>query len=589
MQSERYLALSQDANKPKGICSVCFQTHQLHLKDRTLFVHGPRSASCSGSNKPPLSSARSHQNLPACTSSNSSPPLGNSGPSNAIPPLIAQELSPVDTNSSSSLVSDISTHVEITHPVTIPPLIKHIPKAARPACCSALGNILRKIIHDPNDIKEWNNLLHFAPSVLYNPPKAGAKSNLTSLIKNRINSMSGDVVTKNSFFKASKNKPEFKLSAAISSKMEDGNFKAALRLLCSEDHPADFSDAAWLSMQDRHPSHVSDMSTLPDSRDFAAMFVTEAEVLKFIRSFPAGSSGGPDGFRPTHLMDLVLCKTGGSALLSALTDFVNLVLKGGCPNKVCSIFFGGRLIAIEKKSSGLRPIAIGYTLRRLVSKCANSFAQSKLKDHFLPVQLGVAVSGGCEAAVHAARRFVDSMTEGDSLVKLDFANAFNSIRRDKILSTIIDTIPELYPLCHTAYACESLLQFGSKSVVSSEGVQQGDPLGPLLFCLTLQPILESLKCNFKIGYLDDVTLGGPVSLVNEDVRSIRSLSESIGLHLNDSKCEYISSSPITDFLPVSNFIHILPRDAVLLGAPLFDGDTLDSSFKKFGKIDSWSK
>src|SRR5215469_3210912 len=212
MQSERYLALSQDANKPKGICSVCFQTHQLHLKDRTLLVHGPRSAPCSGSNKPPLFSARSHQNLPACTSSNSSPPLGNSGPSNAVPPLIAQELSSVDTNSSSFLVSDNSTHVEITHPVTIPPLIKHIPKAARPACCSALGNILRKIINDPNDIKEWNNLHSFVPSVLYNPPKVGAKSNLTSLIKNRINSMSGDVVTKNSFFKASKNKPEFKLS-----------------------------------------------------------------------------------------------------------------------------------------------------------------------------------------------------------------------------------------------------------------------------------------------------------------------------------------------------------------------------------------
>ena len=35
------------------------------------------------------------------------------------------------------------------------------------------------------------------------------------------------------------------------------------------------------------------------------------------------------------------------------------------------------------------------------AKCANAFATAALNDYFMPHQLGVGVSGGCEAAIHA--------------------------------------------------------------------------------------------------------------------------------------------------------------------------------------------
>src|SRR6218665_940880 len=37
--------------------------------------------------------------------------------------------------------------------------------------------------------------------------------------------------------------------------------------------------------------------------------------------------------------------------------------------------------------------------------------------------------------------------------------------------------------------------------------QQGDPMGPLLFCLPLQPTLRTLDADFRLGYLDDLLLG----------------------------------------------------------------------------------
>ena len=120
---------------------------------------------------------------------------------------------------------------------------------------------------------------------------------------------------------------------------------------------------------------------------------------------PAGSSAGPDGLRPQHLEDLKNCQERGSDLLTALTGFVNIALLGHCPREVAPIFFGGRLIALEKKSGGTRPIAIGLTLRRLASKCANSFGVERLKSSFSPRQLGVGIPGGCDTAVHCASRF----------------------------------------------------------------------------------------------------------------------------------------------------------------------------------------
>jgi len=84
--------------------------------------------------------------------------------------------------------------------------------------------------------------------------------------------------------------------------------------------------------------------------------------------------GGPDGLRPQHLRDVLLCKEAGPELITALTGFINLVLAGRCPAGVAPVFFGGRLLAFIKKSGGVRPIAIGFSLRRLGSKCANQFA-----------------------------------------------------------------------------------------------------------------------------------------------------------------------------------------------------------------------
>ena len=88
---------------------------------------------------------------------------------------------------------------------------------------------------------------------------------------------------------------------------------------------------------------------------------------------------------------------------------------------------------------------------------------------FSPVQVGVVVSGGCQAAVHAVLRFLDGIDEDQIFVKLDFANAFNCLQRDHMLETVRNIISEIYCFCFPAYRNHSILQFGNFSLTSRVG------------------------------------------------------------------------------------------------------------------------
>jgi len=162
------------------------------------------------------------------------------------------------------------------------------------------------------------------------------------------------------------------------------------------------------------------------------------------------------------------------------------------------------------------------------------------------------------------------------VVKLDFANAFNSLDRSYMLQRVSEEIPELYQLCHTAYDQPSALQFGQFSISSEVGPQQGDPLGGVLFCLSIQPILAACNSSLVLGYMDDVTLGGPPDAVSQDVELFRSKGQDIGLILNSAKCEVICHQH-----PMSNEFNqfqMLPLDAAtLLGAPINTGSALDEA------------
>ncbi|HEY9805674.1 MAG TPA: reverse transcriptase domain-containing protein, partial [Candidatus Obscuribacterales bacterium] len=188
-----------------------------------------------------------------------------------------------------------------------------------------------------------------------------------------------------------------------------------------------------------------------------------------------------------------------------------------------------------------------------------------------PRQLGVGIKGGAEALAHGGRRYLESMPDSHALVKLDFSNAFNSLRRDCMFEAVLQHAPELAGYVVSAYGSPSSLNFGDFVVESAEGIQQGDPLGPLLFCLTIHPLLLDIKSDFISGYLDDIAVGGETSKVASDVRNLSTQALKLGLELNQQKCEVISKAHHDQHVFGFSFKQTPLHEATLLGTPITSG------------------
>ena len=366
----------------------------------------------------------------------------------------------------------------------------------------------------------------------------------------------------------------------VSEKLEEGDFKGAVRLTCSEDTIASDSEATIAALRSKHPDPHPE-SIFPEAPNGSAMTVSEGDVMEAIRSFPKGSAGGPDGLRPQHLQDMVGASAGagGAMLLQSLTAFTNLVLAGDIPVETRPFFFGASLTALNKKDGGVRPIAVGCTLRRLVAKVASRSVMERMGQYLAPLQLGYGTPLGAEAAVHASRSYLHLLLSDHVLLKLDFRNAFNTVRGDKILAAARDMVPEIFPLIFACYSAPSTLFFRDTSLLSAEGVQQGDPLGPLLFCLVIHPLVLQLRSELRLFYLDDGTLGGPEEGVLRDLEFIEREAASLGLHLNRSKTELVCTEQGGKKIlcAAPTLCKVLPEQATILGSPIGQRDSIDTS------------
>ena len=101
-----------------------------------------------------------------------------------------------------------------------------------------------------------------------------------------------------------------------------------------------------------------------------------------------------------------------------------------------------------------------------------------------------------------------------------------------MLEAIRRELPELYNFAHSTYNGAPVLQFGEFIIISAVGPQHGDPLSSTDFCLGIHPLLRGLISELKVGYLDDVTWSGPRQIVVDDIKTIISKSEELGLERN---------------------------------------------------------
>jgi len=190
-------------------------------------------------------------------------------------------------------------------------------------------------VSDPASVTNWLGLLHWGGSILQPAKRGGKRHNLSTTLKNRISSFAAAAtpvkIADSRHTNSQQTNSDNKLCQAVAAKLEDGNLTAAIRLLMSDETPVPSSDESLAKLRDKHPAASVKATDLPIPSQTGCILVEESEVRRAVLSFPPGSAGGPDGLRPQHIRDMLLCREAGSEFLSALTAFVNLVLAGGCP------------------------------------------------------------------------------------------------------------------------------------------------------------------------------------------------------------------------------------------------------------------
>ncbi|GJR96990.1 putative reverse transcriptase domain-containing protein [Tanacetum coccineum] len=241
-------------------------------------------------------------------------------------------------------------------------------------------------------------------------------------------------------------------------------------------------------------------------------------VLDIIKSFSRGTSCGRDGLRTQHLID---CLSGyvvavSDELVSSITQVVNLILDRSYPKML------GEYIASAPFTPLVKPGDDGY-----------------LDD----LQFGVGVSGGSEAILHVVNRLIEGYGDdvGLSMFLVDFKNAFNLVGQEVMLREIHLRCPDISRWVEFCYSNLARLYYGEHTLCSCQGVQQGDPLGPLLFALVLHPLICKIRNSFTLSlqawYLDDGTIVGDTLVVGKVLELIMEDGPWYGLHLNVDKTE----------------------------------------------------
>ncbi|CAM9815541.1 unnamed protein product, partial [Choristocarpus tenellus] len=171
-------------------------------------------------------------------------------------------------------------------------------------------------------------------------------------------------------------------------------------------------------------------------------------------------------------------------------------------------------------------------------------------------------------------------------------NAFNSVGRSVFIQALPETLPGLVPYVSKVYGNTRNLLFpldegGTKILPSRSGVQQGDPLGPLLYCMATHKALQQVQSVFgpqgvsSRSYLDDTSISArginPITIAAFE--QLKTNLQEVGINLNMDKT---FAAPPQGHQPTPSELELLsttginldpnPSGFVTLGAPVGTDD-----------------
>lgn len=223
--------------------------------------------------------------------------------------------------------------------------------------------------------------------------------------------------------------------------------------------------------------------------------VFEKLTAKLIKNVGRNAKGaaGPSGLDANAWNRMLTCfKQSSDRLCEALAAVARCLCTDDLSEVDLSAFTAARLIPLDKRP-GVRPIAVGEVVRRIICKAIMKVIERDVVLATAPRQVCVGVPSACEAAVHAMESLF-GRPEVEGILLVDASNAFNSMNRAAAKHNISRLCPALSGVFNNTYAKPvRLFVTGGGEITSREGTCQGDPLAMAFYAVAITPLIQQLQ------------------------------------------------------------------------------------------------
>jgi hypothetical protein len=248
------------------------------------------------------------------------------------------------------------------------------------------------------------------------------------------------------------------------------------------------------------------------------------------------------------------------------------------PEDMAPALCRANLTPLRKKDGGVRPIAVGEILRRLVGKAILSTGVAKEEVSSLtPDQVGVGVPRAVETVGIGFATLLEHFgphSNSWAMAQIDVQSAYQEVSRLCVLQGARRDTPSLYNFLRLAYTHTAPLYASGRTLYSESVVHQGCPLGPVAFSVAIQDLIRHITAHmgliWNVWYLDDGLLVGSPENISTALAYLEAELLKRGLRLNRSKSNLWG--PAADQVTGSEGMQIIPwhpnTGVTILGSPV---------------------
>ena len=314
------------------------------------------------------------------------------------------------------------------------------------------------------------------------------------------------------------------------------------------DHPQQIVDifAENFSSMYKSKLDVSLTDVVTNNSSFIMQNVSEEEVLSVMSSFPNKLTAGDD------LIPSFIIRDTRFALARPLTTIFNLAIKSSTFPDTWKI---ARITPVYKKGDAsmiknYRPISILSNFAKIFEILIYRNIYHNVKSLISIHQHGFLPGRSTITNLAIISQFISQQIDKNGQVDVvytDFSCAFDSIDHHVLLCKLswfgfaysFLKLMESYLDSRQNYVFYN--GFQSKNFVSTSGVPQGSNLGPLLFVVFVNDLLDSLRCKV-LAYADDIKLYSSIRCLDDSILLQNNLERMVDwckefkLLLNTDKC-----------------------------------------------------